>query len=187
MKNRTLLMIPGPIEFDPAVMQALGQPTTSHVAADFIEIFGRALERTRQVFLCPNGQPFVVAGSGTLALDMAAANLVQPGDLALVVNTGYFSERFGAMLQRYGAKVASSTPPWVMRRRPKKSRLRSRAPAISSSQSPIKEYLHGRSRGCAGHRRRRPSLRGVEPGRRGVRHGRRRAAGREDWGIDVYL
>lgn len=105
MKDRKLLMIPGPIEFEPAVLQALGAPTTSHVAPDFIEVFGQALERMRDVFLCPDGQPFVVAGSGTLAMDLAGANLVEPGDKVLVVNTGYFGDRYGALLSRYGAEV----------------------------------------------------------------------------------
>lgn len=111
MKDRTLLMIPGPIEFEPAVMAALGMPTTSHVDAGFIDAFGRALERMRQVFLCPDGQPFIVAGSGTLAMDLAGANLVEPGDRALVVNTGYFSDRFGALLERYGAQVTHVRAP----------------------------------------------------------------------------
>ncbi len=105
MKDRTLLMIPGPIEFEPAVLAAMGAPTTSHVAPDFIEAFGQALERMRQLFLCPDGQPFILAGSGTLAMDLAGANLVEPGDRALVVNTGYFGDRFGALLERYGAEV----------------------------------------------------------------------------------
>ncbi len=105
MKDRKLLMIPGPIEFEPAVLSALGAPTTSHVAANFIAAFGQALERLRQVFLSPQGQPFVLAGSGTLAMDCAGANLVEPGDRALVVNTGYFSDRFAALLERYGAQV----------------------------------------------------------------------------------
>lgn len=105
MKNRTLLMIPGPIEFEPAVMCAMGAPTTSHIAPDFIEEFGQALERMRQVFLCPDGQPFILAGSGTLAMDTVGANLVEPGDAALVVNTGYFGDRYGALLERYGARV----------------------------------------------------------------------------------
>jgi alanine-glyoxylate transaminase/serine-glyoxylate transaminase/serine-pyruvate transaminase len=30
MSERPLLMIPGPIEFDPAVLRALGEPTFSH-------------------------------------------------------------------------------------------------------------------------------------------------------------
>jgi alanine-glyoxylate transaminase/serine-glyoxylate transaminase/serine-pyruvate transaminase len=113
MKDRKLLMIPGPIEFTPEVLRAMGLPTTSHVAPNFIEVFGQALERLRQVFLCPGGQPFVVAGSGTLAMDIAAANLVEPGDRALVVNTGYFGDRFAAILERYGAVVTQVRAPAI--------------------------------------------------------------------------
>jgi alanine-glyoxylate transaminase/serine-glyoxylate transaminase/serine-pyruvate transaminase len=111
MKNRSLLMIPGPIEFEPAVLSALGAPTTSHVAPDFIAAFGQALERMRQVFLCPEGQPFILAGSGTLAMDTVGANLVEAGDQALVVNTGYFGDRYGALLERYGAQVTHLRAP----------------------------------------------------------------------------
>lgn len=105
MKNRKLLMIPGPVEFTPDVMRAMGMPTTSHVARNFIEVFGQSIEDLRKVFLSPTGLPFILAGSGTLAMDMAAANLVEPGDKALVVNTGYFSDRFAKVLERYGATV----------------------------------------------------------------------------------
>ena len=105
MKDRKLLMIPGPIEFTPEVLQAMGMPTTSHVDPDFIEAFGQAIVRLRDVFLAPSGQPFIIAGSGTLAMDIAAANLIEPGDEALVVNTGYFGDRFGMILERYGAIV----------------------------------------------------------------------------------
>ncbi len=113
MKNRKLLMIPGPIEFTPEVLRAMGMSTASHIAPNFIEVFGQALERMRQVWLCPNGQPFVIAGSGTLAMDIAAANLVEPGDKALVVNTGYFGDRFAAILERYGAEVYQVHAPAV--------------------------------------------------------------------------
>ena len=105
MKNRTLLMIPGPIEFEPAVMAEMGAPTTGHLAPNFVEAFGQALERMRQVFMSKDGQPFVIAGTGTLAMDTAGANLIEPGDRALVVNTGYFGDRYGDILTRYGAEV----------------------------------------------------------------------------------
>ncbi len=98
-------MIPGPIEFTPEVLRAMGMATTSHVAPEFIEVFATVLERLRDVSLAPSGQPFVVAGSGTLAMDMAAANLTEPGHRALVVNTGVFGDRFGEILERYGAEV----------------------------------------------------------------------------------
>ena len=96
MKDRKLLMIPGPIEFTPTVLQAMGLPTTS-----------QALVRLRDVFMCPDGQPFVLAGSGTLAMDTVAANLIEPGEKALVVNSGYFGDRYAAILERYGAVVTN--------------------------------------------------------------------------------
>jgi alanine-glyoxylate transaminase/serine-glyoxylate transaminase/serine-pyruvate transaminase len=105
MKDRTLLMIPGPIEFEPAVLAALGAPTTSHVAPDFVQAFGQALDQMRQVWLAPRGQPFAVAGSGTLAMELAVANLVEPGDRALVLNTGHFSDRMADILTCHGASV----------------------------------------------------------------------------------
>jgi alanine-glyoxylate transaminase/serine-glyoxylate transaminase/serine-pyruvate transaminase len=111
MKHRDLLMIPGPVEFDPEVLSALGSPTTSHVAPDFIEIFAQALELMKDVFLCPDGQPMILAGSGTLAMDSAGANLVEHGDRVLVVNTGYFSDRFGQLMERYGADVTHISAP----------------------------------------------------------------------------
>jgi alanine-glyoxylate transaminase / serine-glyoxylate transaminase / serine-pyruvate transaminase len=105
MKGRKLLMIPGPIEFEPEVLRALGSPTTSHVAPAFIETFGRCLEMMREVWMAPTGQPFIMAGTGTLGMDMAAANLTEPGDRVLVVSTGYFGERYADLLKRYGAEV----------------------------------------------------------------------------------
>ncbi len=98
-------MIPGPIEFAPEVMEKMGQPTISLLAPVFIESFGRCLEMMREIWQCPSGQPFIVAGSGTFAMDMAGSNLTEVGDHVLVVSTGYFGERYAELLKRYGAKV----------------------------------------------------------------------------------
>lgn len=104
--SRPRLMIPGPIEFTDEVMAEMARPTPSHVDPAFIEIFGQALEDLRTVFLAgPDYQPFILAGSGTLAMDSAVANLVQPGDRALVVDTGYFSQRMADIVRRYGGDV----------------------------------------------------------------------------------
>lgn len=111
MKKRSLLMIPGPIEFEPEVLSALGAPTTSHLAPEFIHAFGQALSRMIEVFKCPDGQPFILAGTGTLAMESVAANLIEPGDNALVVNHGYFGDRYGTILERYGARVTHVRAP----------------------------------------------------------------------------
>lgn len=104
--SRPLLMIPGPIEFTDEVMATMARPTASHVDPDFIAAFGQALKDLRSVFLAGDDfQPFVLAGSGTLAMDSAVANLVEPGDRVLVIDTGYFSLRMADICRRYGAEV----------------------------------------------------------------------------------
>lgn len=105
MKRRKLLMIPGPIEFEPAVLRAMSIETASHVAPNFIESFAYCLEAFKEVLKAPSGQGFIVSGSGTLAMDMAAANLVEAGDKVLVTSTGYFGVRYANILKRYGAEV----------------------------------------------------------------------------------
>jgi alanine-glyoxylate transaminase/serine-glyoxylate transaminase/serine-pyruvate transaminase len=112
MSDRRLLMIPGPIELEADVLRALSAPTRSHVDPGFIEVFGRALGRVREVFLAPNAQPFVIAGSGTLAMEVVASSLVERDDAVLVIETGWFSERMADLLDRLGARVTRiSAPP----------------------------------------------------------------------------
>jgi alanine-glyoxylate transaminase/serine-glyoxylate transaminase/serine-pyruvate transaminase len=111
MSERTLLMIPGPIELDPEVLRALARPQLGHMDAEVARAFGRVLARAREVFLAPSAQPFVIAGSGTLAMEIAVANVIDPGDRAVVVNTGYFGDRMRAILERLGARVEEVRAP----------------------------------------------------------------------------
>jgi len=38
-------------------------------------------------------------------MDCTAANLTEPGDQVVIVNTGCFGDRFGDIFTQYGAKV----------------------------------------------------------------------------------
>ena len=58
----------------------------SHVAPAFAETFGDCLRMLREVLYTSSGQPFLIAGSGTLGWDQVAANLIENGDQALVLN-----------------------------------------------------------------------------------------------------
>jgi len=101
-----LLMIPGPVELSPAVRAAAALPPPSHTSPRLIEAFGRSIERMREVWRADAAsQPFIVAGSGTLAMDTVAANLMAPGERAVVVKTGYFSDRMVTILLRWGVEV----------------------------------------------------------------------------------
>lgn len=106
MLGDLLLMIPGPVEVSPAVLKAAAAPPMSHVDPEFIECFGEALRGFRTlVGAASSAQPFVVPGSGTLAMEAAATNLIEPGDPVVVVNMGVFGARMAEICRRRGAVV----------------------------------------------------------------------------------
>ncbi len=110
--ERPLLMIPGPVEVSPAVLAAFSVPPPSHRGRGLIESFGTALGLMRRVWLAGDGhQPFVLAGGGTAAMEMAALNLVAAGERTVVVETGIFSRRMAEMLRRAGAEVTVVAAP----------------------------------------------------------------------------
>lgn len=113
MSDRPLLMIPGPVELSPGVAAAAARPPPSHVSPELIAAFGESIRGLREIFGCgPEGVPLVLAGSGTLAMEAAATNLLGPGRTALVVSTGYFGDRMAEIIRRTGAaaETLSVTP-----------------------------------------------------------------------------
>ncbi|EYE92494.1 alanine--glyoxylate transaminase [Aspergillus ruber CBS 135680] len=107
------LLIPGPIEFDDAVLNSMGHYAESHTAPGFVKTFGETLTLVRKLFQSSNpaAQPFVVSGSGTLGWDMVASNLIERGENALVLHTGYFADSFAACLETYGANATQLKAP----------------------------------------------------------------------------
>jgi len=109
--DRHLVMIPGPTNVDPAVLRALAKPTTSHVSAAFAATFKRAIENLKQV-MRTSGDVFVVSGSGTLAMEMAVSNVIEPGDKILAVSNGYFGDRFADVVSRFTENVERLSFEW---------------------------------------------------------------------------
>ncbi|OJJ74036.1 hypothetical protein ASPBRDRAFT_41831 [Aspergillus brasiliensis CBS 101740] len=107
------LLIPGPIEFDDAVLQSMAHYAESHVAPGFVKTFGETLSMVRKLFQSSNpaAQPFVISGSGTLGWDIVASNLIEKGENALVLHTGYFADSFATCLETYGAKATQLKAP----------------------------------------------------------------------------
>jgi alanine-glyoxylate transaminase/serine-glyoxylate transaminase/serine-pyruvate transaminase len=85
----------------------------SHVGPGFVATFGETLSMLRKLFQTtdPASQPFIISGSGTLGWDIVAANLVEAGEDALVLSTGYFGDGFGDCLATYGANVTKLDGP----------------------------------------------------------------------------
>ncbi|MGC9208672.1 MAG: pyridoxal-phosphate-dependent aminotransferase family protein [Nitrososphaeria archaeon] len=102
---KKILMIPGPVEYEHDVLAAMSRPTYAHTSREFTEIFQRALENTMKIFGAKEGLPFVIAGSGTLAMEIATVNFIKRDSSVLVVSTGYFGDRFVDLLSRFAKKV----------------------------------------------------------------------------------
>lgn len=117
MNERELLMIPGPTNVDPTVLRALSKPTLSHTTLEFVNIFKEALSDLKQVFMT-NNEVFVIAGSGTLALEIAIANVIERGDKILNTVAGFFGEYFVRMSQAHGAETKILEVPWGSPLRP---------------------------------------------------------------------
>ena len=61
----------------------------------------RSLSQMRKAWKADDSTyPFILAGSGTLGMEMAMQNLLEEGNRALVLSIGYFGDRFVDMARR---------------------------------------------------------------------------------------
>jgi aspartate aminotransferase-like enzyme len=105
------LMTAGPTPLPPAVSQVMAEPMLYHRAPAFIEVYARVLERLKLVFQTANEvQLFASSGSG--AMESAVANLVRPGEPALVASCGKFGERWAELCDAYGAETIHWETEW---------------------------------------------------------------------------
>jgi serine---pyruvate transaminase len=111
------LMTAGPTPLPPAVSQVMAQPMLYHRAPAFVEVYARVLERLKLVFQTRN-EVLVFAASGTGGMESAVANLVRPGEPALVASCGKFGERWAELCEAYGAAVVHHEAGWGSRVEP---------------------------------------------------------------------
>lgn len=111
MPNKEMLLIPGPTPVVDEIYAALSQETMSHTDLRFAAIFKEALAETKKMYNT-DGEVFVIAGSGTLSMEMALTNTVAPGDKILIVSHGYFGDRFIGVAQALGLKAEVLQAAW---------------------------------------------------------------------------
>ncbi len=102
MKNEKLLMIPGPSPVHPRIINSLSLPIVSHVSPVLVEELKEALVNLKKIVFCEKGEAFIVAGAGTLAMEMAILNTVEKRESFLVLSQGFFGERMGQIAQSFG-------------------------------------------------------------------------------------
>ncbi|MCF8565657.1 alanine--glyoxylate aminotransferase family protein [Alicyclobacillus tolerans] len=111
MPNKEMLLIPGPTPVADEIYDALASETWAHTDPRFGAIFKNSLELTKSMFHT-DGEVYVFAGSGTLAMEMAIVNLIAPGEKLLVLSHGYFGDRFINLSRAYGIEVETIQAPW---------------------------------------------------------------------------
>lgn len=111
MPNKEMLLIPGPTPVVDEIYDALSRETMSHTDMRFAEIFSEALTITRKMFNT-DGEVFVIAGSGTLSMEMALVNTVAPGEKILIISHGFFGDRFIGVANALGIKAEALVSEW---------------------------------------------------------------------------
>lgn len=111
MDTRKLVMIPGPTPVVRSIQDQMGRETIAFGDPGFVKDFKGLLEDLKTLFKC-NDEVFVVAGSGTMGMEMAIANTTKKGNNVLVISHGYFGDRFIELGKRKGLNVDILSSEW---------------------------------------------------------------------------
>ncbi|HYG58637.1 MAG TPA: alanine--glyoxylate aminotransferase family protein [Symbiobacteriaceae bacterium] len=93
LKEKSVLMIPGPTPIPPQVAAAMTQPMINHRGEAFFTLFDEVSANLKYVFRTE--QPvYVFPGAGSGGWEAALVNTLNPGDKVLCVTIGDFGDRW---------------------------------------------------------------------------------------------
>ncbi len=98
------LVIPGPVEVRPEILDAQAEWMIGHRSTAFAELYARLQGKLRQAFFTQN-RVFVMGSSGTGLWEGASRNCIRDGKKALHLVGGAFSERWAEVSQLNGKDV----------------------------------------------------------------------------------
>jgi alanine-glyoxylate transaminase / serine-glyoxylate transaminase / serine-pyruvate transaminase len=102
MTKEKLLLIPGPSPVHRRILDALAMPTVSHTSPEMQADLREACKNLKRIVSCEKGEAFIVAGAGTLSMEMAVLNTVRADGRALVLSQGYFGARMAEIFRAFG-------------------------------------------------------------------------------------
>lgn len=107
-----LLLGPGPTNTDPRVLAATAQPTIGHLDPAFQGLMEEIKDQLRATFQTQNRMTMPVSAPGSLAMEMALVNLLEPGDKAIIAQNGVFGGRMADIVRRCGAELVHLEFEW---------------------------------------------------------------------------
>jgi alanine-glyoxylate transaminase / serine-glyoxylate transaminase / serine-pyruvate transaminase len=100
-----LLLGPGPSNPHPRVLAALSQPLLGHLDPAFLAILDEAQARLRTLFGTESPLTLPLSATGSGGMEACLANLLEPGERAVIGVAGVFGERMCEVARRIGAQV----------------------------------------------------------------------------------
>ena len=110
-RGRQFFNNPGPTNIPDRILRAMDRPVMDFLAPEFLEIHRACYAGTKRV-LRTDQEVFFHASTGHGAWEAAVANLFSPGELVLVIETGYFSLGFKELAEALGLKVEVVGADW---------------------------------------------------------------------------
>jgi alanine-glyoxylate transaminase/serine-glyoxylate transaminase/serine-pyruvate transaminase len=107
-----ILLGPGPSDVPPAVLAALAAPTVGHLDPYYLALMDETRGMLQRVFRTRNPLTLAIPGTGSAGMEACIANLIEPGDTAIVGVAGVFGGRLAEMARRHGATVVPLEVPW---------------------------------------------------------------------------
>ena len=105
------LLAPGPTPVPPEVLEAMARPLMHHRTKDFEAIFQEIREGLSWLYQA-EGDVITLAASGSGGMEATVANLLSPGEKALIVEGGKFGERWVEICAAYGVETDVLSVEW---------------------------------------------------------------------------
>ncbi|OQB09440.1 MAG: Soluble hydrogenase 42 kDa subunit [Candidatus Omnitrophica bacterium ADurb.Bin205] len=109
--RKNYLLTPGPTPLPPEVLEAMSRPIIHHRTPQFQAILKEATQGLQYVYQTKN-DVFILASSGTGAMEAAVVNLLSCKDTALVIEGGKFGERWTEICKAYGINTEVISVEW---------------------------------------------------------------------------
>jgi aspartate aminotransferase-like enzyme len=111
MIKKYYLLSPGPTPVPETVLSVAAEPIIHHRTPEFSKIFMEVTEGLKYVFQTKE-DVYILAASGTGAMETAVINTLSPGDKVLTINGGKFGERWGNICRAYGLDTKEIVLNW---------------------------------------------------------------------------
>ena len=109
--DHTYLILPGPVEVRPEILQAQANWMIGHRTKDFVELFASLQANLKKAFLTES-RVYVAGSSGTGFWEGASRNCVREGKKVLHLTGGSFSERWAYVSEANGKQVDTIEVEW---------------------------------------------------------------------------